>query len=84
MDDIGADTLTSWSRDAILGIILEYRMQNELTTFFTSNFDMTGLESYLAQTKDGVEPVKAARLMQRIKYLAKPVQMTGQNRRLDI
>ncbi|MGO2969164.1 MAG: ATP-binding protein, partial [Leuconostoc falkenbergense] len=84
LDDIGADTLTSWSRDAILGIILEYRMQNELTTFFTSNFDMVGLESYLAQTKDGVEPVKAARLMQRIKYLAKPVQMTGKNRRLDI
>lgn len=84
LDDIGADTLTSWSRDAILGIILEYRMQNELTTFFTSNFDMIGLESYLAQTKDGVEPVKAARLMQRIKYLAKPVQMTGKNRRLDI
>ncbi|GMA69404.1 primosomal protein DnaI [Leuconostoc litchii] len=83
LDDIGADTQTAWSRDAILGIILEYRMQNELTTFFTSNFDMESFEEYLAQTKEGHEPVKAARLMQRVKFLAKPVSMTGKNRRLE-
>lgn len=83
LDDLGADTLTAWSRDDILGVILEYRMQNELTTCFTSNFDLNSLESYLAQTRDGVEPGKAARLMQRVRFLAKPVHMAGINRRLE-
>ncbi|MCT6848375.1 MAG: primosomal protein DnaI, partial [Apilactobacillus kunkeei] len=28
LDDIGADSMSSWVRDDILGVILEYRMQN--------------------------------------------------------
>ncbi|MDF7626386.1 primosomal protein DnaI [Lactobacillaceae bacterium L1_55_11] len=83
IDDIGADTLTAWSRDDVLAIILEYRMQNELTTCFTSNFDWQSLEQYLAQTRDGKEPGKAARLMQRIQFLSRPVNMAGPNRRLQ-
>lgn len=83
LDDLGADTLSSWSRDSVLAVILEYRMQHELTTCFTSNFDLTSLEKYLSQTKDGQEPGKAARLMQRVLYLSKPVAMAGKNRRLD-
>lgn len=82
IDDIGAESLTAWVRDDVLGVILEYRMQNELTTFFTSNFSMTQLEKeHFTITKDGAEPVKAERLMQRIKFLAKEVQMAGDNRR---
>ncbi|MCK8617859.1 primosomal protein DnaI [Fructobacillus sp. M158] len=83
LDDLGADTLSSWSRDSVLAVILEYRMQHELTTCFTSNFDLQSLEKYLAQTRDGQEPGKAARLMQRVRYLAKPVAMAGENRRLN-
>jgi primosomal protein DnaI len=57
-------------------------MQNELTTFFTSNFSMKQLEKeHFTITKDGAEPVKAERLMQRIRYLSKEVQMAGDNRR---
>ena len=82
LDDVGAETLNSWLRDDILGVILEYRMQEELTTCFTSNFAMPEYESFLAQTRDGREPVKAARLMQRVKFLARPVAMSGKNRRL--
>ncbi len=37
LDDIGADTLSPWLRDEVLGVILEYRMQEELPTFFSSN-----------------------------------------------
>ncbi|MBS9335043.1 primosomal protein DnaI [Fructobacillus sp. M1-13] len=83
LDDLGADTLSSWSRDSVLAVILEYRMQHELTTCFTSNFDLDSLEKYLAQTRDGQEPGKAARLMQRVLFLSKPVAMAGKNRRLD-
>ncbi|MDR3190733.1 MAG: primosomal protein DnaI [Lactobacillaceae bacterium] len=83
IDDIGAETDKSgWIRDDVLGVVLDYRMQNELATFFTSNFSMQALEEHFAQTNNGLEPVKAARLMQRIKFLAKEIGGAGQNRRL--
>ncbi|MBM7617474.1 primosomal protein DnaI [Weissella uvarum] len=83
LDDIGAESLTAWLRDDILSPILEYRMQNELTTFFTSNFSMDQLEKeHFTNTKDGSEPIKAERLMQRIKFLAKEIAMFGENKRV--
>ncbi len=83
LDDIGADSMSSWVRDDILGVILEYRMQNSLSTFFTSNFSMQQFEEeHLAiNNKGDVEPLKAKRIMQRVHYLAKEVGMFGQNRR---
>ena len=35
IDDIGAEKVTEWSRDEILGTILQKRMNNYKTTFFT-------------------------------------------------
>ncbi|GAX02662.1 primosomal protein DnaI [Secundilactobacillus pentosiphilus] len=83
IDDIGADAMSAWVRDDILGVILEYRMQNELPTFFSSNFSMKQLETeHLAETQKGdVEPLKAKRLMERIRFLAQEVEMIGENRR---
>lgn len=84
IDDLGADSLSVWSRDDILAPILEYRMANKKTTFFTSNFDFKHLESdYLTTTKDTHEPIKAGRLMQRIRFLSKEVLVSGENRRLN-
>ncbi|RRG18337.1 primosomal protein DnaI [Weissella viridescens] len=84
LDDIGAESLTAWIRDDILGVILEYRMQNELPTFFTSNFSMNQLEKeHLTSTKDGNEPIKAARIMQRIRFLSEEVLMSGENKRVQ-
>lgn len=82
LDDLGAETLTSWTRDEILATILHYRMSEQLPTFITSNFDYDGLEYHLAQSQKGDnEPVKAARIMERIKSITEPVAMTGHNRR---
>ncbi|MTV82628.1 primosomal protein DnaI [Secundilactobacillus folii] len=83
IDDIGADAMSAWVRDDILGVILEFRMQNELPTFFSSNFSMQQLETeHLAQTQRGdVEPLKAKRLMERIRFLAQEIEMIGENRR---
>lgn len=85
LDDIGADSLSSWIRDDVLGVILQYRMQNELTTFFTSNFDMQKLEEeHLTVSQRGeTEPLKAKRIMERIRFLAEEVEMSGENRRLN-
>ncbi|MDR3241745.1 MAG: primosomal protein DnaI [Lactobacillaceae bacterium] len=85
LDDIGAETDGSgWIRDDVLGVILDYRMQNGLTTFFTSNFSMKQLEEeHFAMSNRGAEPVKAARLLQRIMYLAREIPVSGVNRRLE-
>lgn len=82
LDDIGAETLSQWSRDDVLGVILQARMDNVLPTFFSSNLDMDKLEKHFAETKNAVDPVKAARLMQRVRFLAKEVIVSGENRRI--
>jgi primosomal protein DnaI len=82
LDDIGAETMSSWGRDEILGTILQYRMLENLPTFFTSNFNFEELTHHLTYTQRGEEEkLKAARIMERIKYLAKPVHIDGRNRR---
>ncbi|MCZ0717761.1 primosomal protein DnaI [Aerococcus kribbianus] len=84
LDDIGAENNTAWTRDELLGVILQHRMQEELPTFFSSNFSMAELEDRLAHTSKGdYEKVKASRLMQRIKYLSQEVMMSGRNRRFS-
>lgn len=85
LDDIGAEIDGSgWIRDDVLSVVLDYRMQNGLATFFTSNFSMKQLEEeHFTLTKNGSDPVKAARIMQRIKYLAKEIPVSGTNRRLN-
>ena len=82
LDDIGAETMTSWARDEILGTILHYRMSEQLPTFMTSNFDYDGLENHLAQSRTGdIEQVKSGRIMERIRAITEPIEMTGRNRR---
>ncbi|MDT2752146.1 MULTISPECIES: primosomal protein DnaI [Enterococcus] len=82
MDDIGADAMSSWIRDEVFGVILQYRMQEQLPTFFSSNFTMDELEKHLSVTQRGdEEPLKAKRIMERIRYLTKEIEMTGKNRR---
>ena len=84
LDDIGADSMSSWIRDDILGVILQYRMQEQLPTFFSSNFNMHQLENeHLRVTQRGEdEPLKAKRIMERVRFLSKEINMIGKNRRL--
>lgn len=81
IDDIGAESTTSWGRDEILGPILQYRMQEELPTFFTSNLDIKSLEEHLSVSKDGVEIIKAKRIIERINQLTENKTMISKNLR---
>ncbi|KKB37625.1 primosomal protein DnaI [Bacillus thermotolerans] len=82
IDDIGAETMSSWMRDDILGTILQFRMLEGLPTLFTSNFNYDGLEHHLTYSQRGEkEEMKAKRIMERIQYLTNPVEMKGANRR---
>ncbi|AJO19472.1 MULTISPECIES: primosomal protein DnaI [Bacillus] len=82
LDDIGAESMSSWVRDEVLGAILQHRMSHQLPTFFSSNFDPDELKHHFTYSQRGEkEEVKAARLMERVLYLATPVRLDGKNRR---
>ena len=81
LDDIGAENVTAWGRDEILGTILQYRMNNKLTTFFTSNYTIQELEDHLSMTKNGEDKVKAKRIIERIKQLTEDIELISVNRR---
>ncbi|QAA22996.1 primosomal protein DnaI [Sporolactobacillus terrae] len=82
LDDIGAETITPWVRDEVLGSILQYRMMDHLPTLYTSNFTYDELEDHFSYSqKSGIEHVKAKRLMERIRHFTQLVEMTGVNRR---
>ena len=80
-DDIGAESVTEWSRDEVLGPILQYRMEAKLATFFTSNLTLSELEEHLKTTKRDVDIVKARRIMERIKQLTESITMISVNLR---
>ena len=81
LDDIGAENCSNWSRDDILGPILQYRMDNHLPTFFTSNLTLEELESALSITSSGVDKVKARRIIERIKQLTETLELISESRR---
>ncbi|MGN7309835.1 primosomal protein DnaI [Alkalicoccobacillus gibsonii] len=82
LDDIGAETTSSWTRDDVLGAILQHRMLEKLPTLFTSNYDYDELERHLAYSdKGGTEELKAMRIMERIKHYTEAIMVKGENRR---
>lgn len=78
LDDIGAEYLTAWARDEVLEPILQYRMDQELPTFFTSNYDLKELEKHFTL---GEDKMKAKRIMERIMQGAIPVELVSKNMR---
>jgi len=81
LDDIGAEKVTEWGRDEIIGTILQTRMNNGMPTFFTSNLTISELEKHLSVTKDSEDIVKAKRIIERIKYLTDDIELLGNNYR---
>ena len=81
LDDIGAETVTEWSRDEVLGTILQYRMEESLPTFFTSNLTIKELEEHLSVTSRDTDIVKAKRIIERIKQLTDNITMISENLR---
>ncbi|PIC87379.1 primosomal protein DnaI [Sporosarcina sp. P20a] len=80
LDDIGAETMSTWTRDEVLGTILQYRMAEKLPVFFTSNFNYDELEHHLTTSQRGEkEPIKAARIMERIRMVSQPFKLGGEN-----
>lgn len=82
IDDIGAEKVTEWSRDEILGTILQKRMNNYKTTFFTSNLNIKELETHLQNRSSySDDEIKARRIIERIKQLTIDMEMISENKR---
>ncbi len=81
IDDIGAEKVTEWSRDEILGTILQKRMNNYKATFFTSNLNMEELERHLRINSYSDDEIKARRIIERIKQLTTDMELISENRR---
>ena len=81
IDDLGAENLSVWARDEILGNILQYRMDNKLSTFITSNLNIEELEEHLSLNFKKSDIVKARRIIERIKQLTNDLEIISVNRR---
>lgn len=81
IDDIGAENNSAWARDEVLGGILQSRMDNSRTTFFTSNLTLDELEKHLSETSSSTDKIKARRIIERIKQLSEPIALIGENKR---
>lgn len=78
IDDIGSEMVSEFSRDRLLFNILDYRMENKLCTFFTSNLDKKLLLKHFESEKDSL---KAERLLERIEVLSENYCLKGINKR---
>ena len=81
IDDIGAEAVSEWGRDEVLGTILQNRMNNHLATFFTSNLTIEELEIHLSMAKNNIDKVKARRIIERIKQLTEDLEIITDNKR---
>lgn len=81
IDDIGAEKVSEWGRDEVLGTILQSRMNQNLTTFFTSNLTLEELENHFIINDKSDERIKARRIMERIKQLSEDMELISENRR---
>ena len=84
LDDIGAEYLTAWGRDEVIEPILQYRMDEGLPTFFTSNFTILELEKHFTTASNSIDKVKARRIIERIKQLSVEIELISKNLRLNI
>lgn len=81
IDDIGAEVTTAWGRDEIFCPLVQYRMQEHLPTFFSSNLDLKALEEHFSVSKGNVEHIKARRIIERIIQLTDQIEMVSKNLR---
>lgn len=84
LDDIAREANTAYIRDQILGPILQYRCDNDLPMFVTSNRDFNLLEKHLSETNNVIDTVKGKALIARFKYLMKEYELVDKDFRSEM
>lgn len=81
LDDLGGENNSPFIRDEVLGPILQYRMNNILPTFATSNYSIDELITHFAETSNESDGLKAGRIIERIRSLMIPVELKDKDYR---
>ena len=79
IDDIGGESVTTWSRDEVLSSVLAYRGQNSKPTFFTSVYSCQDLKKYYT-LKNG-DTIRVERLIDRMKAVSIEIKLEGDDLR---
>ncbi|WOO89415.1 ATP-binding protein [Mollicutes bacterium LVI A0078] len=79
IDDLGQETITSFSRDDILNPIITYRMEKGLNTIITSNYELDELNELY--TIRPIESKKVKSIFLKMTKLSKPIKMVGEDLR---
>ncbi len=81
IDDLGQESITTWSRDDILHPIITFRLEKNLPTYITSNYLLEELQDiYTFRT---AESKKSRSIIEKITTLAKPFELQGENLRKE-
>lgn len=83
LDDLGAENNTAFIRDDILSPILQYRMNNDLSLFVTSNCNLEELAEHFSDTSVERDINKAGRIIDRLRYLTNVVELKDINYRKE-
>ena len=81
IDDIGAENITEFIRDEVLGPIINHREAEKLSTFFSSNLNIDDLAELLSNGRTTVDKTKALRIVERINSLSASHFLDGENER---
>ena len=75
LDDIGAENMTPWVRDEILGPVINYRVLEDKPVFISANISPIELTAHLAVDKQQASLLKAKRIISRLEALVDIVDM---------
>ena len=81
IDDIGAENITEFIRDEVLGPIINHREAEKLPTFFSSNLSIEDLSELLSNGRTTIDKTKALRIVERIHSLSVSHFLDGENER---
>ncbi len=81
LDDLGGENNTAYLRDEVLGPILQYRMNEDLPVFATSNYNLEELLKHFADTNNENDRLKAGRIIQRLRNLMTPYELKDKDYR---
>lgn len=84
LDDIGGENNTSFIRDEVLGPLLQYRMLGNKPTFMTSNYDINHLRRHFMETRDEIDQIKSDRIIERITYMMRSIELKDKNYRHNV
>ena len=75
LDDLGAENMTPWLSDEVLGPIINYRMNLKKPMFISSNIAPKDLEKHFMMNSSSEEKTKAGRIASRMISLVKKISL---------